>query len=38
MDFDIEMRCFAASMEYTPVYRYDGGGQRRFEPARMEFA
>ena len=38
MDIDIEMVCFAARIEFTPVFRYEGGGQRRLKPARMVFA
>jgi hypothetical protein len=37
MDFDIEMVYFAARLEFTPVFRYEGG-QRRFKPAKMVFA
>lgn len=33
MDFDIEMRCFAARLEFTPIYCYGLDGQMRFEPA-----
>ena len=38
MDFDIEMKCFAARIKFTPVYRYEPDGLWRFEPARMNFA
>lgn len=37
MDFDIEMRCFAAKMEFTPIYCYGLDKQMRFEPAAFEY-
>ena len=36
MDFDIEMRCSAAKLEFTPVYLYGLDKQMRFEPAAFK--
>lgn len=33
MDFDIEMRCCVAKLEFTPIYCYGMDGRMRFEPA-----
>ena len=32
VDFDIEMKCFAAKIEFTPVYR-----GTKFKPAKIDF-
>ena len=32
VDFDIEMTCFAAKTEFTPVYR-----GKKYKPARVEY-
>lgn len=36
MDFDVEMRCFAARLEFMPIYLYGLNGQMRFEPAAVK--
>lgn len=36
-DFDIEMRCFAAKMEFSPVCCYGADKQMRFEPAAFKY-
>lgn len=36
MDFDIEMRCYAAKLEFTPIYLYGLDKQMRFEPAAFK--
>ena len=36
MDFDIEMRCSAAKLEFTPIYCHGLNGKIRFPPAVFE--
>ena len=36
MDFDIEMRCSAAKLEFTPIYCHGDNGKIRFAPAVFE--
>ena len=36
MDFDIEMRCLAAQLEFTPVFIHEEG-RERFRPAVVSY-
>lgn len=37
LNFDIEMKCFAAKIEFTPVLLYEWGGMKRYPPMKIRY-